>query len=313
MVFDPKVVLALAAVCLLLSAAAAGDGVLPGDVAVARCVQEVGVPGLDRIVRAANWAGAGSRLTLLATGSALVLASRRRVAAAALVLAAVATRAANPVLKDLVDSPRPTADLVRVTEHAGGLGFPSGHVMGSVLFYGVVFVLVGELAPRAGFRRVVRGLALLIVVAIGFGRVYVGAHWPSDVVGGYLWGGLGLILILGGRHALLVRPDYTRSSAMAEAAPSAATTRPRTTSSPSCRGRSASRHGARPRTIGSRARCASWRPKPGGCGPGERQSSPASPTFWSSGPSERGSSWTPPRKRDGSAHSGIGRSGARSR
>lgn len=75
-------------------------------------------------------------------------------------------------------------------------GFPSGHAFGAVLFFGLVWWLAPMLARSRLACRAVRALALRLILATGYSRVLVGAHWPSDVIGGYLWGLLVLLPLL---------------------------------------------------------------------------------------------------------------------
>jgi membrane-associated phospholipid phosphatase len=103
----------------------------------------------------------------------------------------------NALTKAIVESPRPDATLgifVDYTRHTHG--FPSGHVYNDVLFYGVMAVyapfFVGpKLVP------VVRAAAVSVILFAGWSRMVVGAHWPSDVLGGYLWGLAALALVIG--------------------------------------------------------------------------------------------------------------------
>jgi undecaprenyl-diphosphatase len=186
----------LLAATLLLTVAAAGDGHVPGDVAVARVLQSGEVPGAEVLAAVADLLGGTPLVTtlLVALASAFARAGRR---AEALFLAAVlVVRAGNWLLKAIAESPRPDPALVRVTEDAGGHGFPSTHVLSAVLLYGAVIVLRRHLIRPRAVRRLVAAAAAAAIVVTGFGRVYTGAHWPSDVLGGYLWGTLLLLAVL---------------------------------------------------------------------------------------------------------------------
>jgi undecaprenyl-diphosphatase len=100
------------------------------------------------------------------------------------------------VVKLLVDRPRPAGHLVEVSEKTASSSFPSGHATAAVLVYGFIFYLAGLLIPARLLRLLVQALCLIIIVLTALQRVYVGAHWPSDVVGGLLFGGLLLSLLI---------------------------------------------------------------------------------------------------------------------
>jgi undecaprenyl-diphosphatase len=199
----------------LLSLTAAGNGTLGGDVAITRWVQRIVFPGSGQMTALANWAGGGLDLTVIAVACVLLLAVARRFQAASLILAAMLLQGVNPLLKAIADSPRPTPDLVRVTEQAAGAGFPSGHVMGTTLFYGVIIYLAPTLIRSVTLRRFVQGAAAFMIIATGFARISTGAHWPSDVLGGYLWGALCLLLLIRGYHAVVNAPTGRRLTARA--------------------------------------------------------------------------------------------------
>ena len=186
---------------LVLAAAfslvAAGGGVLPGDVAVARAVQRAVLPEGRSLVEGINWLGqAWPGAVALTLFVAALLALRRCYAEALVVAATLPLRLVNPLLKGLVDSPRPTEELVRVIERANGSGFPSGHAAGAVLLYGAVIAVAPRLVSSRRWCLLLRVGAALMILAVGVSRVAVGAHWPSDVLGGYLWGGVLLALLL---------------------------------------------------------------------------------------------------------------------
>jgi undecaprenyl-diphosphatase len=91
------------------------------------------------------------------------------------------------VLKISVARHRPTADLLRILDPATGYSFPSGH---AVFFTWFAFMLAVAVSPHVRpSRRILVwiGAAALILIAC-LGRVWAGAHWPSDVIGGFLLG-----------------------------------------------------------------------------------------------------------------------------
>jgi undecaprenyl-diphosphatase len=183
------VMLVTVMLALPLSVLAAGDNVLQPDVAVTEEVQEVNAPGTSSTVTFLN--ELGSMPGLLAVSSAvaatLLYAGRRRDALFAMLPVATA-QLANISLKLLFSSPRPTTDLVSVTDPSGGLGFPSGHTMTTVVVAGSLAFLVLRGVDCRWRRALVIGSAIVVALGMGFSRIYVGAHWPSDVLGAYLWG-----------------------------------------------------------------------------------------------------------------------------
>ncbi len=93
----------------------------------------------------------------------------------------------DSILKVSVQRHRPTTDLVQILSPNNGYSYASGH---AVFFTWLCFMLAASLAPRLHPRwRVVLWTAAAVVIAIAcLGRVWAGAHWPSDVIGGFLLG-----------------------------------------------------------------------------------------------------------------------------
>ena len=188
----PIVLVLLLTLSLITTVAAIGDGTLPGDVAVARWIQSAPEP-LGAWI---GWMGywIGSAPLVVTSGALLTVILWRRGSSrlAAFALGILLLRALNPLLKTTIDSPRPPSDVVLVTEMAGGHGFPSGHAMGATLLFGGIIWLAERTIPNTTARRAVQAAALLLILITAVGRVATGAHWPSDVLGGVLWGVTGL-------------------------------------------------------------------------------------------------------------------------
>ena len=97
----------------------------------------------------------------------------------------------NLLIKLIVSRPRPTSRLVEILQRAGGASFPSGHVMSYVAFFGLLFSLSLILFKwHRVWCYVLIIISALFVVLVGPSRIYLGDHWASDVLGGYLFGSL---------------------------------------------------------------------------------------------------------------------------
>jgi undecaprenyl-diphosphatase len=141
---------------------------------------------------------------------------RRRTEMYALLLSVAGGELVNRFVKWLVGRPRPVAPLVRVSGEWARESFPSGHVMFYVCFFGFLFfVAYGVLHRGTNARRVCLVLAALPVLFIGLSRMYLGAHWASDVIGAYLLSGLWLALTLHFYRKWKARSTFHRDEAAA--------------------------------------------------------------------------------------------------
>jgi membrane-associated phospholipid phosphatase len=93
----------------------------------------------------------------------------------------------NAVIKLIVGRPRPNASLVEVFKATSGQSFPSGHVMSYVAFWGLLFTFgIILFDSRRWWRIALLVVSAFFVVMVGPSRIYLGAHWASDVLGAYL-------------------------------------------------------------------------------------------------------------------------------
>lgn len=123
---------------------------------------------------------------------ALAFALREKfVYAQGILLSTVTSTVAAFVLKTFIQRPRPDGHLWAYLE--SGSSFPSAHATLSVAFFGYVAWLLWR-HPTSLPRRAAAALLVLLVLAIGFSRVYLGVHYPSDVIGGWVVGSLCLSL-----------------------------------------------------------------------------------------------------------------------
>jgi undecaprenyl-diphosphatase len=168
-------------------------GIPPIDTATTAFLHGLASPTLDRIMDAATFLGSSPVLAAVVGLVVVLLVVRRRHAEAAfLVIALVGSLVLNDMLKQLVQRPRPGFDWAEVWPETS---FPSGHSMNSFVVYLAIALVIWRLGGR---RRGIVALVLasVLVVSVGISRIYLGAHWLSDVIGGYLAGALWLLLLV---------------------------------------------------------------------------------------------------------------------
>jgi membrane-associated phospholipid phosphatase len=113
-----------------------------------------------------------------------------------LLAAALVLRFSNGQLKEIVGRPRPSLDLVSAEHQPASLSVPSGHAQSVVLLYGLLFYYATVYIKDATLRTAVQLFCGWVIIFTGMERVYVGHHWPSDVVGGFWFAGLVLALLI---------------------------------------------------------------------------------------------------------------------
>src|SRR4051812_9758704 len=151
-------------------------------------------PGLFPLMRWTSFFGnSWTPYALTALTAILFLLPGRRSEAAGLVLSAGGSGLINTTFKMLIARPRPAPDLIQSYVAPLTNSFPSGHVTFYVTFFGFLFFTAYALLPRDTLlRRLALTLTALPVLLVGLSRIYLGAHWPSDTIGAYLWSGVWL-------------------------------------------------------------------------------------------------------------------------
>ncbi|MDQ2941709.1 MAG: phosphatase PAP2 family protein [Chloroflexota bacterium] len=165
----------------------------PIDVALIRAVRDPALVAPLAWLRQLTELGSTIAMTILAIVLLLaeLLARRPRTgiaAAATIGLAALV----NELTKGLIERTRPDVIQPIVTEH--GFSFPSGHAGLSTVGYGIAALLVARSGAPWGVKVAAVVAAGCLVALIGISRVYLGAHFPSDVAAGWLAGGAVVLL-----------------------------------------------------------------------------------------------------------------------
>ncbi|WEK56001.1 MAG: phosphatase PAP2 family protein [Candidatus Cohnella colombiensis] len=123
-------------------------------------------------------------ITLISIASVIIIFMRFRRRREILLLISVVCGSAllNKVFKLLFARERP--DFNRLIEEAG-YSFPSGHSMAAFSLYGILCYIVWENSRERRWRLISLLAGAVIIVMIGISRIYLGVHYPSDVIGGY--------------------------------------------------------------------------------------------------------------------------------
>lgn len=147
----------------------------------------IGSPALQDAARDVTALGGVVVLGLITTFAAGFLAlDGKRHMALFLIGSVLLGSALTDVLKDAFHRPRP--DLVPHAAYFSGTSFPSGHSMMSALTYLTLGALLARSQPRAALKAYYLLVATFLTVIVGVSRVYLGVHWPTDVLAGWIGG-----------------------------------------------------------------------------------------------------------------------------
>ena len=142
---------------------------------------------------------------------AAFMAMRLRLEAVLAVAASLLAGLVGGGIRLAVGRMRPSGPFVHVAGHLSGYSFPSGHVIQYTTLFGFAFYVV-LVAWRGGtLRALVLAALALLVMLVGPSRVYLGQHWPSDVLGAYLFAGLWLAGTIEAHLFLKPRLDMARA------------------------------------------------------------------------------------------------------
>lgn len=166
------------------------------DRTVIAYIQEFETSTLTSIMKFFTFIGSFSAMLVivLLTSLFLYVVMKHRVEIILLWSVVISTPILNWILKQIFHRARP--EFHRLID-IGGYSFPSGHAMNAFAFYGILaFLLWRHILNRTG-RTILILFSSLFIVLIGISRVYLGVHYPSDIIGGYFASGFWLTIVVG--------------------------------------------------------------------------------------------------------------------
>ncbi len=191
-------------VFIVASLASRGANTLDIDLTVSAWVQDRASGWADPLAHFGNFLGESkAALGLLAAALIWAIATRKQRELWYLLFAAIG-RLVGTVFKGLLESPRPSPDDVTLAEVFDGFGFPSGHTMTSAITLGTAAFLLARYIQSPRGRLILLAGWLLGTACTAFARIWFGAHWFSDTIGGAAYG-IAVVLIAANLSAMATR------------------------------------------------------------------------------------------------------------
>lgn len=163
------------------------------DESILLAIQKLHTPLFDQIMQSITFLGEPLPLLLISSGFGLQLwRNHYRQEATSLGLATIGAVSLNYLLKEVFARARPA--LWDYIVHAVHYSFPSGHAMVSTAVYGYIGYVLAKEFPQ--WREPILASTVALILAIGFSRLYLGVHWPTDVLVGYAAGLLWLMICI---------------------------------------------------------------------------------------------------------------------
>ncbi len=174
----------------LLSLIARRTQLFPGDLSITRQLQKQQHPWFRNFMFGVSEIGFPKFSVPITLGITGIFWALRFRLEAIFILLTTSSNMLNYLVKRLIKRPRPTQERVKVVRIINEPSFPSGHVMHYTNFFGLLIYLLVTNWRSSRLRNLLVSICALLIGLIGPSRIYLGAHWPSDVAAGYLYGGL---------------------------------------------------------------------------------------------------------------------------
>lgn len=178
-----------------LALADASMRIHPTDLKITEFIQSLKNPLLTKVTDFISWFGETPQGYLILVLSVVALfCIRYRWEAVVLGISNFCAIGFDVLIKIAVRSPGPGAPQARALMNFNDYTFPSGHVIFYIAFFGFICYLITSQMKRSWKRTALLIFFGILIVFIGFSRTYLLAHWTSDVIGGYFFGGMILII-----------------------------------------------------------------------------------------------------------------------
>ena len=180
---------------LLLAIFASTSPFFSFDLTITHAIQNIHQSSFDLLMKAVSSIGNGRAMPFAALSIvSLVTLLNFRLEAIYLFISSATSLLAAGLAKTLVNRPRPDDDLVVIYRHLADKSFPSSHAITYTVIFGFLFFVTLKKLKPSLIKYLILGISAFLVLSVGLSRIYLGAHWASDVLGGYLLGTFWLLL-----------------------------------------------------------------------------------------------------------------------
>lgn len=173
------------------------------DTVIREWFYSIRTPWLTEVVKGITFMGNTKTIIVLCLVFLVVPKLTKRfglpIAAAAIVGAGI-----NKIMKHIMLRPRPDVSLHLIEQ--GGWSFPSGHSISSLLMYGLLAWLIRRYVKDKRIANITTVLLTMLWIGIGLSRIYLGVHYPTDVLGGWMLGMVVMLVVI----AVVEKVEYRK-------------------------------------------------------------------------------------------------------
>jgi undecaprenyl-diphosphatase len=156
------------------------------DVKIMEYVHNNTTPGILKFMRFISFIGSANfLLPVTAMIISYTLIKKKYYISKLLLLSTLGSYILNFILKQIFHRTRPIEYFL---VKQGGLSFPSGHSMVTMSLYSTIAFLLAKKVKDKGKRRLIYTISFVMICLMGISRIYLGVHWPTDIIGGFLIG-----------------------------------------------------------------------------------------------------------------------------
>lgn len=161
------------------------------DIQISTAIQATRSDFLDQIMKLISWVGEVPRSVIMAALVAALFFGFGYRREALFTILTLTSGLISTIFKVAVSRPRPTPSLVRIIEHAKQQSFPSGHTLFYTIFFGFLILVMANCKKLPSILRIIVVVfSAFMIISIPVSRIYLGAHWFTDVFAALILGAI---------------------------------------------------------------------------------------------------------------------------